>query len=59
MLFNVKEKCPKCGADVRLATIEPHPTKDHIAEHHFNCPKCGPVLVKVYNLRNESERRRR
>jgi ribosomal protein S27AE len=51
MEFHIKDKCPKCGAEVALATIEPHPTKDHIALHNYWCAKCGPILVKVYDLK--------
>jgi DNA-directed RNA polymerase subunit RPC12/RpoP len=43
-------KCPKCGAIIKLSRIEPHPTKDE-ALHYYDCEKCGPVLVKVYDLK--------
>jgi predicted nucleic-acid-binding Zn-ribbon protein len=42
-------KCPKCGATIPFSRIEPHPTKD-IAFHYYDCLKCGPVLVKVYDI---------
>jgi hypothetical protein len=50
MEFQVKEKCPRCGGEVRLATIEPHDTKRHIAVHSFHCANCGEVSVKEYDL---------
>jgi DNA-directed RNA polymerase subunit RPC12/RpoP len=42
-------KCPKCGGKIRLGRIEPHPTKD-IAYHYYDCTKCGPVLVRVWDI---------
>jgi ribosomal protein S27AE len=49
MLFHIKEKCPRCGAEVGLSTIEPHPTRPE-ALLNYHCPKCGPVLVKVFDI---------
>jgi DNA-directed RNA polymerase subunit RPC12/RpoP len=49
MHLPVNGACPKCGVKVRLATIEPHPTKPE-ASHYYECEKCGQVLVKVHDL---------
>ena len=50
--FQINEMCPKCHKpNVRLATIEPHPTRDDIALHNFNCVTCGMVKTKVISLR--------
>jgi transcription initiation factor IIE alpha subunit len=49
--FQIKDRCPKCHNPVQLATIEPHPTKQDIALHYFNCIDCGPVMVKVHSLK--------
>jgi DNA-directed RNA polymerase subunit RPC12/RpoP len=50
MFFHIKDKCPRCGAEVQLSSIEMHETKPE-ALHNYHCPKCGPVLVKVYDLK--------
>jgi hypothetical protein len=48
-------KCPKCGADIKLSRIEPHPIKP-IAYHYYDCAKCGQVLVRVYDLKNDTQK---
>lgn len=50
--FHIREICPVCHKpSVRLATIEPHPTRDDIALHNFNCLDCGPVRTRELSLR--------
>ena len=47
MQFHVSETCPRCRKPVRLATIEPHPTRTDIALHSFECAECGYVERKM------------
>jgi hypothetical protein len=47
----VDDTCPKCRKPVRLAVIEPHPTRRDLAVHNFLCIDCGPVKAKVYTLK--------
>jgi predicted RNA-binding Zn-ribbon protein involved in translation (DUF1610 family) len=42
-------KCPKCGADIPKARIVKHESKPE-AFHYYDCDKCGPVLVKVWDI---------
>jgi C4-type Zn-finger protein len=51
MQFHVSETCPRCRKPVRLATIEPHPTRTDIALHSFECAECGYVRTKDVSLR--------
>lgn len=53
--FRVNGRCPRCGKPVRLATIEPHPTRNDVALHNYECADCGPVRTKIIPLRNEKE----
>ena len=46
--------CPRCRGRVRLALIEPHPTRDDIAHHIYDCARCGPVLTIVENLSEQT-----
>jgi hypothetical protein len=49
ILLPANGKCLKCGADIKLSRIEPHPSKP-LAFHYYDCAKCGEVLVKTYDL---------
>ena len=42
--------CPKCGAQIKVTRIEPHPSKPE-AFHYYDCPKCGQVMVRVHDLK--------
>jgi hypothetical protein len=47
----VDDTCPKCHKPVRLAVIEPHPTRRDLAIQNFECVDCGLVKAKVYSLK--------
>jgi hypothetical protein len=46
--------CPKCRKSIQLVLIEPHPTRDDVAHHIFDCARCGPVLTIVENISEET-----
>jgi hypothetical protein len=41
------ERCPGCDRAVSLALVEPHPTRNGLEIHTFNCVKCGPVRARM------------
>jgi hypothetical protein len=47
----VDDTCPKCRKPVRLAVIEPHPSRRDLAIHNFECADCGLVKAKIYSLK--------
>ena len=48
----VDDTCPKCRKPVRLAVIEPHPTRRDLAIRNIECPDCGLVKAKTYSLKS-------
>jgi hypothetical protein len=44
------ETCPKCGGKIKMSYVEDNPKKSTEAFLNYACEKCGPVLVKVYDL---------
>jgi Zn finger protein HypA/HybF involved in hydrogenase expression len=49
VILPVKGRCPRCDIEIPLSRIEPHPVKP-IAHHYYDCPSCGEVLVRVYDI---------
>jgi len=48
----VNESCPKCSKPIRLAVIEPHPTRDDVALQNFQCANCGGIVkTTVHSLK--------
>jgi hypothetical protein len=43
----MNDTCPKCRKPLKLAVIEPHPTRPDLAVHSFDCPHCGAVKTKI------------
>jgi len=46
----VDDNCPKCKKSIKLAAIEPHPTRADRALHTVECASCGYVLTKILSL---------
>jgi hypothetical protein len=47
----IDDTCPKCRKSVRLADIEPHPTRCDLSLHNFECADCGFVRTKIISLK--------
>jgi hypothetical protein len=47
----INDTCPICRKPVKLAVIEPHPTRRDLAIHNFHCLDCGPVKARLISLR--------
>jgi hypothetical protein len=47
----INDACPRCRKTVKLAVIEPHPTRRDLAIHNFHCLDCGPVKARLISLR--------
>jgi hypothetical protein len=45
----VDDTCPRCRKPVRLAVIEPHPTRRDLSLHNFECADCGFVRTKIFS----------
>lgn len=44
---------PRCQKPTRLASSEPHPTRDDVTLHTYHCESCGPVTTIVESRREE------
>ena len=42
--------CDRCGAQMRLYGIEPHPTIDRVDLHTYACPRCDAVQTDAAPL---------
>jgi ssDNA-binding Zn-finger/Zn-ribbon topoisomerase 1 len=51
MTFVVNDVCPKCSKPIKIAVIEPHPSRPDLAVHNFECTNCGPVRAKLISLK--------
>jgi hypothetical protein len=54
LMLKPKNPCPVCGAETRLAEIEPHPLHLDFEIHGYLCDRCGPIKSLVV-LRSDSE----
>jgi hypothetical protein len=48
----VDDICPRCRKPVKLAVIEPHPTRRDLAIHNFHCVDCGSVKARIISLKS-------
>jgi hypothetical protein len=55
MAYQISDTCPRCQKPIALVTIEPHPSRDDLALHNFNCANCGPIKTKIISTRCEPE----
>jgi hypothetical protein len=46
----VDDSCPRRRKPIKLATIEPHPTRADRAFHSIECASCGYVRTKVLSF---------
>jgi hypothetical protein len=47
----IDDTCPKCRKPVKLAVIEPHPTRRDLSLHNFECADCGFVRTKIFPVK--------
>jgi hypothetical protein len=43
----MNDTCPKCRKPLKLAAVDPHPTRHELATHKFRCTSCGRMTTKI------------
>ena len=56
LALEAQDACPVCGANIKLAEVEPHPIRVGLEILGFHCEACGPVksLVVMCQMKNRS-----